>query len=299
MSSLFKRKQQQTEPNLMDIDDNIQTTVASNTGKQYTTSSQIPSESSSAAGTATANKANFLKWPGSRKPELGLNPDPSRAQGPRSGHASPLDNTIASPRISTSSATSIFERSVDTIPTESSHGPLVDPSHSQLVIDNQIPSVLDASVEAITSNEDLDKVEIVTAQPSISENMSVPSLHNPWSEEENISTAQIAADTQGTAKRLSFVSYTDLLGVEQAEAEAVSSHSHKSGSPRPQSPATGIPGISPGPSRPTSTPSEGPARRQKSVVTMGQTADLELTRTTMADTILGPTQALESENPWA
>ena len=229
---------------------------------------------------------------------------------------SSLSPKSISPRISTSSRTSVFERSVDSsLPqissatTPQSHlggqfvPRMVDPSHTQLVVDNQIPSVLDASVEAIVSNEDLQKVEVVTAQPcSTSESNPMPTLPNPWLEE-NLATAQISqvAGIGGAAKRLSFVSYADLLGVEQAEAEAASLHSHHSGSPRPLSPDTtsGATQSALSPLRPPSAPVDTLARRAKSVISLTTPSDLELTRTSMADTILQPSLNSESEiNPW-
>lgn len=292
--SLFKRTKQVQQPqpvvaggvekSLLDMDDNV------------------PPEVTSSSTQTTAKKAGFLNWTGSKRSEEAQrvqanSPAPS---GLHSGLASPLQPSMnISPRISTSSRTSIFERSVDSVPSDGITTNLVDPSHSQLVVDNQIPSVLDASVEAITSNQDLDKVEVVTAQPTNAESLTVPSLPNPWSEEENISTAQIANEFQGTAKRLSFVSYADLLGVEQAEADAESHHSLKSLSPKPRSPDLTSAAGSPIPARPGSTPSEIVSRRQKSVVTTGVNPELELTRSTMADTILAPQHTFENENPWA
>lgn len=324
MSSLFKRKQQQpaqanslpSEPSLIDIDDNAQ---------------------GGSESVSPARKAGFMNWSGNKKVESVTSTGSPRSQSPKaSGLVSPMNPTTISPRISTSSRTSIFERSVDPVSSEGSGNVLVDPSHAQIVVDNQIPSVLDASVEAITSNEDLDKVEVVIAEPS---NPPLPpTLPNPWSEEENLGTTQLSFDTQGAAaKRLSFVSYNDLLGVEQAEEEAMSLHSQKSTSPRPQSPESssratttmpsglvrpiavgsaavvGLPGSVP--SRPTSTPTSigseqvyggqaGTLRpgRQKSIIHTfaGASApDLELTRTTMADTIMAPPHVFENENPWA
>lgn len=298
------------EPSLLDVDDNFGADNLAN---------------ASSKSSATPKRNSFLKWSASKKADHPVSPSDlasSRAQSPgdistHAGVASPLPHSSISPRLSTSSRTSIFERSVDVSVNMSQNGiagntsgaaaesgvtQLVDTSHVQLIVENQIPSVLDASVEAITSNEDLDKVEIVTAQPMLSsENLSVPQLSNPWSEEENISTSHVPLEVPGTAKRLSFVSYADLVGLEQAEAEAKSLHSYKSISPKPLSPdSTGLADLRPEAlSRPISTPTESLGRRQKSVVTLTIPTELELTRTTMADTILAPTQMIENENPWA
>ncbi|BFZ57503.1 hypothetical protein PYCC9005_004555 [Savitreella phatthalungensis] len=113
--------------------------------------------------------------------------------GPRSSKSparisrSPIPGKVGtSPRLSISSQSSIFERSVDNVavlttgaaPIDASGSavadasqaselvPVIDAAHAQLVVDNQIPAALDASVQAIVQNEDLDKIEIVTAQPT-------------------------------------------------------------------------------------------------------------------------------------
>lgn len=288
--SLFRRKQPaatKEEPSLLDIDDNTSP------------------NSAISPTTENARRTGFL---GAWNKKIENTPQGSDRGSTNNSPklAPPMQPNSASPRISTSSRASVFERSVDaSVLTHSGangtdSNRLVDPNHAQLIVDNQIPSVLDASVEAITSNENLDHVEVITAQPTLSsDNLSVPNLPNPWSEEENISTAHVPSDTGalGAAKRLSFVSYADLLGVEHAEAEAASL---RSSSPKPLSPdATGQSPGTVSPLRPGSTPIDPHARRAKSIVSLSVPGDLELTRTSMAETILQPSLPVENDNPWA
>lgn len=313
--SIFRRKQNpvaKDEPSLLDIDDTPGTTAQD--------ANLAP---------ALSKKSSLLSWNKRQEGQSTAVEAPPSAQQYRSNQMlpSPLQPSSISPRISTSSRTSVFERSVDASVGLGATGAMhvsqpglagdvriVNPSHAQLVVENQIPSVLDASVEAITSNEDLDRVEIVTAQPTSTNSeslLSVPTLVNPWSEEENIATAHVSSDVggHGASKRLSFVSYADLLGVEQAEAEAASLHSTTI-SPKPLSPdptGTGVGGTTANapttsPFRPGSTTLESTGRRSKSIVTIanGSATDLELTRATMADTIMQSSLAGEPDgNPWA
>lgn len=203
---------------------------------------------------------------------------------------------------------SIFERSVDNSTTVAPFGgpsfathtaklertvPVISPTHNQLLVDNQIPAVLDASVEAITSHRDLSKVEIVTVQPSaLASHVDPAQVSQAWSEEENISTAQLPRTFDGPETRLPFVSYADLIGIEQVEAE--SALSIRDSDPALISPASlGQRDANsqemlalPSPAFPVSS-----RRRQRSIVR--DSNDLELARATMSDAIQAPMQYVE------
>ncbi|ORY86404.1 hypothetical protein BCR37DRAFT_391178 [Protomyces lactucae-debilis] len=371
--SIFKRKQKRSsadEPSLLDDD---LPTVAS------------ASQPQAAAGTTP--KKNFLStWSGKSSSQA------ASTQTSASTLPSPLQPTLlSSPRISTSSSTSIFERSVDNLagvgppPTASSalSSPLsptslansgvfghhtdgvtqVPAAHQQLVIEQQIPAVLDASVEAIVSDTNLDQVEVVTAQratPGLTTHSSASSppltadtsisaarhaaspgtaspvqLPNPWSEEENPLT-EPEADQM---RRLSFVSYADLVHVEQSEqaaqsrsASLVGPAAHRPISPSPlgatapasadstQDPLTQSLGklsvardatssLDASALRPATAsssmllPQNRP--RQRSIVTLGTDPiqpSMKICTSTMSDELLKPvvvSTALDNENPWA
>lgn len=148
----------------------------------------------------------------------------------------------------------------------------VPASHAQLVVDNQIPAALDASVEAIIKNEDLDKIEIVTAKATpVALSSSASASRDNLSLQQVMLTAGTASPRSGSAtpgaatastphvlasqfgspsatletdenlivagdrgaelpadfaldKRISFVSFADLVGVEQREAAFAAAH---------------------------------------------------------------------------
>ena len=214
------------------------------------------------------------------------------------GASSPIIMTSAARRLSVSSESSIFERSVDNVATLTTGQVAVDAagnptatmpatgavdlvatvpaSHAQLVVDNQIPAALDASVEAIVKNQDLDMIEIVSAKATTPLGMSASANAS----RDNLTTQQLklsagsASPMSGTTtpgatyttpqlqpsqlsaiitsseavnetdenlivagdrgaelpadfaldKRISFVSYADLVGVEQREAAVAAAH---------------------------------------------------------------------------
>lgn len=365
--SIFKRKQKPAdEPSLLDVD------VAPSAG----TASSTP-----------AKKGILGSW--SSSSARGLTPTADSdaiSSGPRaSALPTPLQPTLASsPRLSTSSRTSIFERSVDNLavsgispgtsvlsspmsPTSlnnsttvggaaQSDGSQVSAAHQQFVIEQQIPAVLDASVEAIVSDTNLDNVEVVTAHvarpgvTTISATSSPPptasdtgassralpgqmassqivappvQLPNPWTEEENpLTNPEI-----DQIRRLSFVSYADLVHVEQSEQAAKSRTASVSGQGNdPKAPSLLVQASTTDKARDGLLSQEGSANsrpvtapgsavqsldpafsrpRQRSIVTLGTvppSADMEIRSSTMSDELLKPvvvSSALDSENPWA
>ncbi|ROT41428.1 hypothetical protein SODALDRAFT_271776 [Sodiomyces alkalinus F11] len=137
-----------------------------------------------------------------------------------------------SPRLSSPAGSQIFERDVDTVSLKP-QSPAI-PSHIQA--ENHIPPVLDASSEAITDDHlDPDSVEIVThaqhmpAAASVAGGhpnaaLSYEQLAASWAEElgplaereqDNVSTYGSLDNTD--VRRLSFISFADVVQAEQAE----------------------------------------------------------------------------------
>ncbi|KAI5795145.1 hypothetical protein EDC01DRAFT_590340, partial [Geopyxis carbonaria] len=160
------------------------------------------------------------------------------------------------PRLSTSSS-QIFERNVQehaNTPSQPAPTSPAIPAHIQT--DNHIPPVLEASSLAITDKAcGVDEVEIVTTsthQPAVSvvassysnatsptvdaphQHLSFPADHSPAEEAGNISSDDLSSySTSGADKRrLSFISFADVVQAEQAESAAShTAHSSPRGSP--------------------------------------------------------------------
>lgn len=146
--------------------------------------------------------------------------------------SSPNRGFSGSPRLSSPAGSQIFERDVDTVSLKP-QSPAI-PSHIQA--ENHIPPVLDASSEAITDGHlDPDSVEIVTlaqhmpAAASVSggySNATPPydQMAASWADElgpfadreqDNVST--YGSLDNADIRRLSFISFADVVQAEQAE----------------------------------------------------------------------------------
>lgn len=160
---------------------------------------------------------------------------PERGRQPTSPHRARQPHTVSpglpfqlSPRVHSPASSQIFERSVqeDIAPAQAS--PSI-PSH--IITENHIPPILDASSEALTDDKlDPDSVEIVTHNYHQPASLPVTGaciehpLPHGWNDEtlSNIHTeADDSVSNNGTLdptdiKRLSFVSFADLVHGEQA-----------------------------------------------------------------------------------
>lgn len=159
-----------------------------------------------------------------------------------------LRHDSASPRVVSPAGSQIFERDVqETVSTVLPASPAI-PSHIQT--ENHIPAVLDASSEAITDKDlNPDTVEIVMHsfhQPAVMTVAGVGSSDatgTNWSEElathpdKEDSTSNYGALDNTDVRRLSFISFADVVQSEQAEhfnnsrepAQAASLTGHSSG----------------------------------------------------------------------
>lgn len=180
----------------------------------------IPSLSSTQPMMRPASPLNFdALEPGRRSVS------PHRARQPHT--ASPGLPVPPSPRMHSPASSQIFERSVqeDIVPAQSS--PSI-PSH--IKTENHIPPILDASSATITDDRlDPDSVEIVThnSHHPVSNAPSDQAMHGSWHEHEDTALnapieAEDSASNYGALdssdiKRLSFVSFADLLHGEHAE----------------------------------------------------------------------------------
>ena len=167
-----------------------------------------------------------------RSTEAVVEREPAKRSPPSTRHhpynlpASPHRNLISSsPRPVSPAGSQIFERDVlDSA--QSLPIPSTIPSHIQT--EDHIPAVLDASSEAITNeNIDPDTVEIVTHaahQPAAVTVTGVPSEPSGvWGEEstghfeEEPVTANYASLDNADIRRLSFISFQDIVQAEHAE----------------------------------------------------------------------------------
>ena len=154
---------------------------------------------------------------------------PQRGVQPHGPPSSPGNNPYSSsPRLHSPASSQIFERSVqeDVLPPQAS--PQI-PSH--IVTENHIPPVLEASSAAITDNKlDPDSVEIVTHTAHQPASVTVTGTGHPEQSltssffEENPPTQETedSASNYGTldsadVRRLSFISFADVVQGEHAE----------------------------------------------------------------------------------
>jgi hypothetical protein len=157
--------------------------------------------------------------------------------------ASPNRTFTGSPRVASPAGSQIFERDVDTVTALKPQSPAI-PNHIQT--ENHIPSVLDASSEAITNDRlDPDSVEIVThaqhqpasvavpgAAPISSSQPSYEQLAASWAEElgalgdrDPDSISNYAALDATDIRRLSFISFADVVQAEHTGGPAASRES--------------------------------------------------------------------------
>lgn len=178
---------------------------------------------------------------------------------------------------------------VDSLPNIPTSGPALYHPHAQSLIDNQIPTVLDASVDAIINSEDLNKIEVVTAKTQIilAEEQSQRYAITQSRYQENICTANLPLSPCGTQKRLSFVSYVDLVGIEHAEADTRISDelrpNHSSNSSRMRTDA------------PYTNENLASQITQKGPVFLSPQKDFEIQRDTMLNMIQQPAQLLQKD----
>jgi hypothetical protein len=168
---------------------------------------------------------------------------PTRSEHPPFMPASPNRAFTGSPRVASPAGSQIFERDVDTVTALKPQSPAI-PNHIQT--ENHIPSVLDASSEAITNDRlDPDSVEIVThpqhqpasvavpgAAPISSSQPSYEQLAASWAEElgalgdrDPDSISNYAALDATDIRRLSFISFADVVQAEHTGGPAASRES--------------------------------------------------------------------------
>lgn len=152
---------------------------------------------------------------------------------------SPSRNLSSSPRLSSPAGSQIFERDVQESNVPIPNSPAI-PSHIQT--ENHIPSVLDASSEAITDDHlDPDSVEIITHsshQPAAFTVTGVPqspandaSVFGSWADELASFSDRDATDSASNygsldtsdVRRLSFISFADVVQAEHAGAAVAGS----------------------------------------------------------------------------
>lgn len=177
-----------------------------------------------------------------RSPEAGRT-SMSSQRGPSFGSpASPAHGVYSSsPRLHSPASSQIFERNVqeDVVPPQAS--PQI-PSH--IITENHIPPALDASSAAITNEQlDPDSVEIVTHamhQPAAVPASSVSLEASTTSFQEDYSTYRAEASGDDNAsnygaldsadvRRLSFISFADVVHAEHAELAEPGSLEHPAG----------------------------------------------------------------------
>lgn len=148
---------------------------------------------------------------------------------PIPGPSSPF---ASSPRLSSPAGSQIFERDVQESATSvvMPNSPAI-PSHIQT--ENFIPPVLDASSEAITDNHlDPDNVEIITHQrvyePSWTEELAAFSLDRNNTHHADSASNYGSLDTTDV-RRLSFISFADVVQSEQAIGPAGRESMHIAG----------------------------------------------------------------------
>lgn len=129
----------------------------------------------------------------------------------------------ASPNSSIFDKSHVFERSVDysslaSPSTSISFTPsvykinLIDSTHQQRMVDNHVPTVLDASMEILNDSTDMDNIEIVSIKRLCSPALS----SDTFQPKDSLTSYTSSLYTRETS--LSFVSYADLVSVDYCEA---------------------------------------------------------------------------------
>lgn len=161
---------------------------------------------------------------------------PGLADAPHMVPASPSRGGVysASPRVASPATSQIFERDVQESAAAMPNSPAI-PSHIQ--VENHIPPALDATSEAITDGRlDPDSVEIVTHashQPASATVAGGSSIYetqsSSWVDElQSLAEKEEAASNYGSldsadVRRLSFISFADVVQAEQSHGIAASS----------------------------------------------------------------------------
>ncbi|KTW25849.1 hypothetical protein T552_03122 [Pneumocystis carinii B80] len=128
----------------------------------------------------------------------------------------------ASPNSSIFDKSHVFERSVDysslaSPSTSISFTPsvykinLIDSTHQQRMVDNHVPTVLDASMEILNDSTDMDNIEIVSIKRLCSPALS----SDTFQPKDSLTSYTSSLYTRETS--LSFVSYADLVNVDYCE----------------------------------------------------------------------------------
>ncbi|KAL7623405.1 hypothetical protein AAE478_007087 [Parahypoxylon ruwenzoriense] len=165
---------------------------------------------------------------------------PSQAGSPSMTPSSPSRGLYSSsPRLSSPAGSQIFERDVQESTTAIPNSPAI-PSHIQT--ENYIPPVLDASSEAITDDRlNPDSVEIITHnlhQPaSVTVTGAAPydSVSNSWADDlAAFSDKEESASNYGSldstdVRRLSFISFADVVQAEQIPPNSSRDSMHLAG----------------------------------------------------------------------
>ena len=199
-----------------------------------------------------AAATNFSKKPGTTTPAMRpVSPVyPLRGSGPATtathpyGHpTSPGQNLrSSSPHIPSPASSQIFERNVQEDGPQVTASPAI-PGH--ITTENHIPPALDASTEAITNDHlDPDHVEIVTHAAHLPAAMNVTGaspneVSSSMPAQEDLASRPNIEETASKygaldvndVRRLSFISFADVMHAEQAESASVRESDHLSGTP--------------------------------------------------------------------
>ncbi|KAG0652261.1 hypothetical protein D0Z07_1160 [Hyphodiscus hymeniophilus] len=181
---------------------------------------------SAPAVAADNGSTNPIAQPVAKRPSM-QNSSPPRSNHPYIPPSSPQRNLYSSsPRIVSPAGSQIFERDVQESALPAPNSPAI-PSHIQT--ENHIPPVLDASSEAITNNKlDPDSVEIVmhtSHQPAAVTVTGVGSSEpaGTWADDllahpdKDDAASNYGALDSTDVRRLSFISFSDIVQSEHAE----------------------------------------------------------------------------------
>jgi hypothetical protein len=176
--------------------------------------------------TVVAGNETPIAQPTAQRPPI-QNSSPPRTNHPYLPPSSPQRNLYSSsPRIASPAGSQIFERDVQESSVPVPNSPAI-PSHIQT--ENHIPPVLDASSEAITNNKlDPDTVEIVmhtSHQPAAVTVTGVGSSEpaGNWADDllahpdKDDAASNYGALDSTDVRRLSFISFSDIVQSEHAE----------------------------------------------------------------------------------
>ncbi|PGG97008.1 hypothetical protein GX51_07557 [Blastomyces parvus] len=239
-----QEQQQHTKPDIHSTDVNKVDAMNSEENKEWRLKPKKTLESSAADKSGSQQRPSNIPNPiTTMRPVSPLNSlnstrpsaSPHRARHPYMSPSSPNRGfRSASPRLHSPASSQIFERNVqeDFAPAQAS--PSI-PSH--IMTENHIPPILGASSAALTDKRlDPDSVEIIThnfhqpASLSVTGGQTEHSMTSSWHEDLNPHLPPDAEDSvsnyggldSSDIRRLSFVSFADVVNGEHAETDHVS-----------------------------------------------------------------------------